>query len=198
MKVTKYDNEEDWMNARSVKITGSKLKDIYSSRGTKKIGYYQLIADRISIQSDGEDARDRGHRLEKDAIEAFEKKTGKKVNTDLVIWTHDDIEIALSPDGSIGEKEAVEAKCLSSARHIETHLTQNIPDDFDKQKIQYFIVNEKLETLYFVFHDPLTPSIETFIIEVKREDIKDDIEKYYQFQKDTIEEINKVVSELTF
>jgi hypothetical protein len=47
---------------------------------------------------------DRGKRLEDEAIERFAKETGKKVNTDLVLWMRDDDEnIAVSPDGSIGK-----------------------------------------------------------------------------------------------
>ncbi|MCV6900789.1 YqaJ viral recombinase family protein, partial [Escherichia coli] len=84
-------------------------------------------------------------RLEEEAVARFVKETGKEVNTDLVIFTRDDNEnIAFSPDAYIGDTEVVEAKCLSSASHIEAWLTQEVPSEYEEQTIQPFIVNDTL------------------------------------------------------
>src|SRR3990167_8661877 len=146
MKTLLFQNKEDWLEARKGRITGSRLKDIIVKRGTEpKIGFYELIAERLAISPDGENAMDRGVRLEEEAIGRFAEETKKKIDTSLVIWTREDNEnIAISPDGFVGEKEAVEAKCLSSAEHIETYLTRKVPSEYEMQAIQYFIVNEKL------------------------------------------------------
>ena len=92
----------------------------------------------------------------------------------------DDENIAVSPDGFIGTTEAVECKCLSSARHIEALLTRAIPSEYEYQVLQYFIVNDKLEMLNFVCYDPrfmmfVRPgsrkvSLDYFVIGVKRAD----------------------------
>ena len=125
MITTKFETKEEWMLARKGKITGSRLKDIIVKRGTgQKLGFYELIAERLAVAPDTESPMERGTRLEPEAIERFEKETGKKVDASLVIWSREDNEnIALSPDGSIGETEAVECKCLSSSRHLEAWLT---------------------------------------------------------------------------
>lgn len=191
------------MGARLGKITGTRLKDIVVKRGTgKKIGFYELIAERIAIPPDGENRMERGQRLEDEALDRFEKETGKKVNRELVIWERDDnAAIAVSPDGTIDdavipESEAVECKCLSSARHIEAYLTQEVPDEFKMQTYQYFIVNDRLTTLHVVFYDPRISVKDYFVLEVKRADIMDEVTEYLEYERKTLEEVNEIVLSL--
>lgn len=199
MKTKTFENKEDWFDARKGKITGSRLKDIIVKRGTgEKIGYYEIIAERIAQNPDGENPMDRGTRLEEEAIELFAEKTGKKVNTDLVIWERDDnASIAISPDGFISDTEAVEVKCLSSARHVEAYLTQKVPDEYEYQVLQYFIVNEKLEKLYFVFYDNRMPEkLQMFYLEIERN--QEEVETYLELQKQKLEQIEDIITKLTF
>lgn len=200
MRVQKYQDEQEWLNAREGLITGTRLKDILpKQRGTGyRAGFYEILALRVAVPPSAESPMDRGKRLEEEAMEEFEKATGKKVNKDLVIWFRDDDEnIAISPDGSINSKEAVEVKCLSSAKHLEAWLTKMIPSEYEAQVIQYFIVNEKLETLYFVFYDPRLPRSE-FHLEVKREEVADKIEEYLEFEKQALAKLKELEDKLTF
>lgn len=199
MITKKYETKEEWLDGRLGKITGSRLKDIVVKRGTdEKIGFYEIIAERIAEPADEENAMQRGVRLEDEAIEMFIEKTGKKVDTSLVIWQREDNKnIAISPDGFIGKKEAVEVKCLSSAKHIEAYITQQIPSDYEYQALQYFIVNDNLETLYFVFYDPRMPEkLQLFFLEIKRDE--DKVQEYLQYQRDKLEKIENIITELTF
>lgn len=207
MLTLKFDNNEDWLQARRGKITGSRLKDIIVKRGNgKKIGYYELIAERLGIPADDESAMDRGSRLEAEALDRFAKESGKELDTSKVLWVREDNDsIAISPDASVvpakkkgSVTEAVEAKCLSSARHIEAYLTQQIPADYEFQKMQYFIVNDRLETLNFVFFDPRLLAIDFFYITVTRDSLEKEIEEYLAYERDTIAEIEEIVKKLTF
>lgn len=199
MKTLNFQNKEDWLNARKGKITGSRLKDLIVKRGNgKKKGYYELIAERIAIEPTEENPLERGNRLESEAITRFTKETGKEVDTSLVLWTKDENEnIAVSPDGFIGENEAVEVKCLSSASHIEAYLTQEIPTEYQDQVIQYFIVNENLTTLYSVFYDPRILVKDYFVIETNRDSIQSKIDEYLEYQMITLKEIDEIVLKLT-
>jgi len=142
---------------------------------------------------------DRGTRLEDDAVARFVKETGKQVDTSLVIWSRDDNDsIAVSPDGFIGNTEAVEAKCLASARHIEAYLTKEIPDEYKMQAIQYFIVNDDLCYLHFVFYDPRIPVKDYFTITLSRDDLQDEIDEYLEYQVNVLKEVDDIVNELTF
>lgn len=149
--------------------------------------YYKLIAERVARPMTPNDYVDRlggepfsamarGHLLEPEAIEAFNAKTGKKADPACVVWEREDNpNIYISPDATIGLKEAVEVKCLDSWRVVKAYLTQEIPEDYSGQILKYFIVNDKLETLYFVFYTDLIPGLELQVFEIKREDIADKI-----------------------
>lgn len=198
-----FNNREDWLLARRGKITGSRLKDIIVKKGTgKKKGFYELIAERISVEADGEMPMDRGTRLEDIAIARFTQETGKEVDTSLVLWIREDnSSIAVSPDGVVmgtDETEATEVKCLNSASHIEAYLKQEIPSEYIEQTRQYFAVNEKLQTLYFIFFDPRMTVKDYFVIEIHREDIKDEVSKYLEYQILELAEVEEIIKKLTF
>lgn len=198
-------NSDEWLEFRKGKITGSKLKYIISKKGGDKIGFYQLIADRLSLDDGSDDPMERGHALEQEAIDIFMDQTKKEV-VPSGMWISDEHpNIACSPDGSIKGKpgkphvlEAVEIKCLSAARHLEAYFTQKLPSEFDYQALQYFIVNEKLEKLYFCFYDPRVKAVPFFFIEVRREDKEGEIEFVLNFQKETLARIEEMITKLTF
>jgi predicted phage-related endonuclease len=201
MKVNKFQTEESWLEARNGKITGTKLKDIISLRKMegKKKGFYQIIAEKVLVPEElFENPIERGKRLEGEAIARFEKETKKKVDNSLVMWVSDENEdMAISPDGIIGKTEAIEVKCINPASHIEAWLTQKIPSEYNFQVLQYFIINEKLKTLYIAFFDPRIPAKDFFYLTVERKDLEEDIEKYKAIEIETLKEINKIVKELT-
>lgn len=199
MKILKFENKEDWLKARLGRITGTRLKDLIVKRGTtKKMGYYELIAERVALPASEENVMERGIRLEDEAIARFEKETSKKVNKDLVIWQREDNEnIAISPDGYIGKTEAVEVKCLSSANHIKALLTKVVPSDYKYQVLQYFIVNDGLKNLYLVFYDPRMPK-DFFWLIVKRNDLEKEITECLEIEVQVLNEVRKIEGELTF
>lgn len=198
MKISRFEDEQAWKDARRGKITGTRLKDLIVKRGNgKKIGYYELIAERLAVPADDENAMERGLRLEEEALERLEKEKGIKVIKDLVIWQREDNEsIALSPDAYTEDlKTAVEVKCLGSQYHIKVLLENKIPSEYWEQVIQYFVVNDKLEKLYFVFYDPRIPYKEFFSFEVLRKDVE--VEEYLELEKKILQEIEGIVNEIS-
>lgn len=227
MNILSFSDRLFWMAAREGKITGSRLGNVVTLRGNgKKIGYYELIAERLGVPADDENPMERGTRLEKEGIERFEKETGKKVDGSLLLWTREDNEsIAVSPDGVVISKkksevdtEAVEVKCLKSALHIKAIITQQIPEEYYEQAMQYFIVNDKLKKLYFICYDPrfamfknpkdksakldyfvIELTRDSFLIEEKKGEAKvDQIKKYYEYQVNLLNEIDAEVTRLSF
>lgn len=197
-------NSDEWLEFRRGKISGSKLKDLVVKRGNgRKIGFYQLLADRLEQVTAYEDPRDRGHRLEDEGIEAFEEKYALEVNKDCGVWQSDiNSNLIVSPDGGIevdGEYvAAVEIKCLGGARHLQAVLENKIPGEFWEQAVQYFVINEKLETLYFTFFHPLIPSVQLHVIELKREDVDEYAKKLEKFEIEQLAEVEKLVEKLAF
>lgn len=206
MKIEKFEDNKQWLEARKGKITGTRLADVISKTNAKKIGFYEIIAERLSVSEEdfdgyipNETAMERGTRMQTYAIDRFKKETGKKVDETKIIWSRDDDEnIAISPDGVISATEAIETKCLSSARHVEAYLTKEVPNEYKYQCYQYFIVNDKLKTLYFVFYDTRLPAIQYFVMEINRKDIKDEIEIYLKMQKSILKEIDGIMKTITF
>lgn len=199
--IEKYDSEEDWLEGRTGCISGSKLGGLLSKRDKKPLkGYYSLIAERIAIPANMENVMDRGHRLEDDAIDRFEKETGIKIIRDLVIWRRkDDPNIIVSPDGYTKDlKTAVEIKCLNSASHIEAILTNQIPAEYKEQVIQYFVVSEKLETLYFIMFDPRLPNKDYLCFTFKREEMQEEIAEYLELEREVLKQIEVYEKLLTF
>lgn len=110
----------------------------------------------------------------------------------------DDDSIAISPDGYIGETEAVECKCLASARHLQAWFEQEVPKEYWLQVIQYFIVNEKLEQLHFVMYDPRIPQKPYFKFTIVRDEVTEDIETYLEYQRKVLKEVNELANQLSF
>jgi hypothetical protein len=201
-----FTNNEDWLDARRGKVTGSTLKDIVVKRGTgKKIGYYRLIADRIAIPRDPNESRiDRGHTLEADAIARLAKETGLPfVQVDNELWTReDDTSIAYSPDGYVPTNPieiVAEVKCLDSAKHLEAFITREIPSEYIEQTRQAFAVNDDMKTLYFAMYDPsLPPTCDFFYITITREQVADEVAYLLDYQRQTLAEVSEWVDKLTF
>ena len=165
---------------------------------TPKKGFYELIAERVALPADGENVMDRGVRLEAEALERFAKEEKKKIDSSLIMWVSEENEsMAISPDGVIGETAAVEVKCLNSASHIEAWLTQKLPQEYQFQVYQYFIINPKLKTLYFAFYDPRIPAKDFFFLTIQRKDVEEEIKKYHKEELKVLAEVERITLELT-
>lgn len=205
MKIVNVEQgSEEWFDYRKGKVSGTMLGDLYSKRGNRKLGFYELIAERLALDPDDENRMDRGIRLEDEAAQLFAREYNKKL--DIVgICVHDEYpQIINSPDRLIKDKngkytEAVEIKCLSPARHLQAVIEDKVPDEYEAQKLQYFIVNPDLEKLYFVFYDPRIPTVPMHVIEVFRtERLQELVDKYLKFQVEQIQEVDNIIERLAF
>jgi hypothetical protein len=201
MKIHKFEDEKEWLEFRKAKILGTKLKDIIVKRGTgKKVGFYQLIADRLALDGDDENPMERGHRLEEEAIDLLTETTGVKFNKDLVIISRDDNpNIAYSPDGFTDDgKVSVEVKCLKSALHIQTIIEDKVPNEYIEQTVQPFIVNDDLEKLFFVSYDPRLITRPFHVIEINRSDVEAEISLWKEYEEKTLKEVDHWVEVLAW
>lgn len=165
----------------------------------KKLGFYEVLAEKIAREKGDAKPMDRGTELEPEARAAVAEKLGETI-AEVGICVHDKYDdISLSPDGLIYKKEkpvyAVEIKCLSTARHLQALIEQKIPDDYHFQVLQYFIVIDELEVLYFSFYDPRIVGHELVIIEVHRDDVQKEVEQWFNYQVEVLEEINQLAEQ---
>ena len=188
----------EWHHIRKGKITGTVLKGIMGTPKARKTALYEVLAERLTVGVDMEyeNAIERGLRLESDAVASFELEKDKKV--ELTGFCEDDTNpfIANSPDGLIGETEGVEVKCMGGTNHIKMWLENKVPDEYEWQVVQYFIVNEKLQKLYFVGYNPDIPIKTLIILEVNRETIEEDIKNAKVAQEIFLGEVEKLLQDL--
>lgn len=223
MKVIDLSPQEDtqaWQDLRRDKITSTRVKFIKPlSRGTDRTpeGFWQMLADRLAVPRDGEDEKERGLRLEREAIELTEKKLKLKLNYEPGFWISDlDEDIAVTPDAA--EKGtptyAVEAKCLASKNHLKAvildqrarkgdyfpldslKIAYNL--DFSFQAIQYFVVNEKLKALYFTLYDDrvVLDSLAHHVITIERSQVGEQIREQLEMELDVLKQVRELIKEV--
>lgn len=187
-------------------LTPMELAELKLNMEPKK-RYYEIIAERVARPLTPNDYVDRlegrpfnmmerGHILEPEAREAVEKKLKKKFVGGEAVWQRDDNpNIYISPDGWVESKgkvtEALEIKCLESAKIIEAFLTGNYPKEYFPQVCKYFIVNEDLKTLYFALYTDLIPELELQIWTIKREDVEASLEEMRAYEDAVMQMIDR-------
>lgn len=167
--------------------------------GRPKKRYYEMLAERVAKPLTPNDYADRlngepfsmmarGHILEPEIADNFAKAYNKKLDEDSVVWVDDQNPNSyISPDRTITDKdgkvrEAVEIKALSSANVLEIWKTNQIPEEYMPQIVKYFMINEDLETLYWVVGTDLIPGLELQVFPVKRTDVESQIREIKAFE----------------
>ena len=92
------------------------------------------------------------------------------------------------------EPEAIEVKCMGGKNHIKMLIENKIPDEYYWQAIQYFVVNERLEKLYFVGYNPDIPARPLIILEMNETDVKEDILLAKQSQLAALKEVDEIIN----
>lgn len=188
---------DEWHHIRKGKITGTLLKSIMGTPKARQDAIYELIAERLTVgvesEGDYENPMARGTRLEPDAIAMFELETGKSVERTGFCEDETNPMIANSPDGLIGEDEAIEVKCMGGKNHVKMWLEDKIPDDYKWQAVQYFVVNPSLNKLYFIGYNPDIPVHPIHIIELTREKIDDIINVAKVNQEAVLQEVENIL-----
>ena len=212
MKVIKIEQgSPEWMSFREGKRTGTSIGKLFAkSRKTGElydttkplVTLYQKVAERLAEgtgDDDGlESSRERGKDLENEAINEAEQKLGLKLERGNV-WQADDKNHIESPDAYTKDlKVAVEVKCLSSARHIQAIVEDRPPQEYMAEYINYFLVNDKLETLYVFLYDPrfLLEHLRTKVFKIERSDIRYEIERMRDVDDAAEWLINEIVETL--
>lgn len=197
-------------------LTEDELNELYANVQIND-SIYKLIAQRIAKPINPNDYADRipegatysamlrGQILEEEARELISEKLGKQIIPGRV-WQSDVNEYMIcSPDGEIVDdtgkvSEAVEIKCLDSWKVVKAYYEKRPSLEYEAQIIQYFLVNENLQKLYFcIYSDVFTnPELGLQIFELKREDYREKIELTGRVQNATLGLVEREVQKLMF
>lgn len=216
IKVSQKDDRETWLESRKGIVTGTKASKVAPPKrgnGTPQ-GTYELLAEKVAIQKDGEPERDRGLRLEDEALLLTQEKYKLDLDLDPGMWLSDDGKLGVSPDASqVGDKPkyAAEAKCLDSKNHLQAILNdianKKLPQynpldslkiatsDFAAQVIQYFVVNKELEILYFTLYDDRVAldNVVHYVIEIERKDVAEYTEGQETYERDALTKVDTMI-----
>lgn len=222
MQIIKVSQSEDrlaWLDLRKGVVTGTKAKTVAPPKRGATIpqGVFELLAEKVAIQKDGEPERDRGLRLENEALQITAKKYKLDLDLDPGMWLSDDGKLGVSPDAAENTDNptyAAEAKCLDSKNHLQgilndvankKSLQYNPIDslkiatsDFSPQAIQYFVVNKKLQILYFTLYDDriALDNIVHYVIEIKRQDVEQYVEGQEAYERSALAAVDEMIKRL--
>lgn len=205
MKIYNEINQQtpEWHYLRKGKVTGTTLKAIIGTPKARTDAFYEMVGERLTIGDMSSDERpmDRGNRLEDEARAMFEFRTGKKVKTAGFCESDEHPHMGFSPDGLIdnGEEyytEDLEIKCPETKNYVKAWFTNTVPEEYYAQVIQSFIVNERLETKWFVLYHPEIEIYPMHIIKVTRQDVQGDIANYKVKELIFLQEVEDKLKEI--
>lgn len=208
----------EWHSFRNGKVMGTKLKGIMGR--TRDEWIKRIAAERLSVWTQDETDLERGIRLEDEARFHFEEKTGIKVTTMGVVTRSDNLNMASSPDGLVYDEKAnegkgtftggVEIKCLMGWKHLmailgkldclenDTPLWDVVPEEYKPQSLQYFIVNDYMEVLYFVFYSEDIAECPMVVLKILRSDIESEIERAREMEISALGQVENIVDKIVF
>ena len=186
---------DQWFAARIGKVTASRVADVLaktkSGYSTSRDNYMaQLVCERLTGQREDfftSAAMQHGTDTEPLARAAYESL--KDVLVDEVGFVpHPSIIMAgASPDGLVGDNGLLEIKCPNTATHIDTLLTQTVPNKYNTQ-MQFQMACTDREWCDFVsFDNRLPEELQLFVKRVPRDNM------YIKLMED---EIVKFLNEL--
>lgn len=207
MKIIEIEQgSDDWKQLREGRLTGTKIGSIYAKSrkqdemfDTTKhlLGFYELLAERLTDSPDLSSNIERGKELESEALEVASDELG----IDFVkgnVWELDKNHIE-SPDGYTKDlKMAIEIKCLSSARHIQAIYEDTPPQEYIAEYANYFLVNKDLELLVVFLYDPrfINDKLRTHCWFLNRVDLMPQIKVLKAIKKQVLKELDEAEREL--
>jgi len=196
---------EAWFNIRIGKVTASRVADVLAKTktgySTTRDNYMaQLVCERLTGQK-GESftnaAMQHGIETEAYARAAYEARYDVLVD-EVGFVSHPTIEMSgASPDGLVGEDGLIEIKCPNTATHIETLLSESVPNKYYTQ-MQFQLSCTGRKWCDFVSFDNRLPTeLQMFVKRVPRDDmyiklIEDEIVKFLAELDTKINQLMKV------
>jgi len=180
-----------WFNIRIGKVTASRVADVLAKTktgySTTRDNYMaQLVCERLTGQK-GESftnaAMQHGTETEPLARAAYEARYDVLVD-EVGFVSHPTIEMSgASPDGLVGDEGLLEIKAPNTATHIETLLSESVPNKYYTQ-MQFQLSCTGRKWCDFVSFDNRLPTeLQMFVKRVPRDDmyirlIEDEIVKF--------------------
>lgn len=207
MKVLEIEQgSDDWKRFREGRLTGTKIGKVFAkSRNSEELfdtskhllGFYEILAERLTDSDDLTSGVEHGHELEQEALAQAREELG----IDFVsgnVWELDENHIE-SPDGYTEDlKTAIEIKCLSSANHIKAIYEDEYPQEYMAEYLNYFLVNEKLKTLFVYLYDArfIDKQLRSHWWLISRKDVEAKLKRMEEIKQTALRDIENAVAKL--
>jgi putative phage-type endonuclease len=172
----------EWHEAKLGKVGGTRLKKVFGSTSLDLID--ELIAEIGSGESEDvyvNAAMQRGKDLEPVARKAFTALRNVKIDEIGLCISDEFPNNVCSPDGFSKDRAiGIEIKCPSTKKHVQTIRQNQIPNEYKYQVLNYFLVNEKCETVYFISFDTRYSPKPYFEVKLNRADCEGELETIRQ------------------
>jgi len=194
-----------WFNIRIGKVTASRVADVLAKTktgySTTRDNYMaQLVCERLTGQK-GESftnaAMQHGTETEPLARAAYEARYDVLVD-EVGFVSHPTIEMAgASPDGLVGDEGLLEIKAPNTATHIETLLSESVPNKYYTQMQFQLACTGRQWCDFLSFDNRLPTELQMFVKRVPRDDmyiklIEDEIVKFLAELDTKINQLMKV------
>ena len=199
----------DWLKDRQGILTSTKLKKCVGKKlnlvGGFRTEMYKLIFERATGRTTekifSNDATERGNNLEPYARQELIDITGLNFNQFGLCVADENEFHGCSPDGFTGNfRFGCEIKCPENVNHLRAINPDDSYSIFNEYRIQclnYFLVNEKLETLFTVSYCPEFEIKPIWIEEIHRSDIEDELTQLQTAVNNFFAEYHKTFEILT-
>jgi hypothetical protein len=166
-----------WLEAKLGKIGGTRLKQVFSTNNLDLVD--ELIAELGSgmhPENFVTAAMQRGIDLEPTVRRIFARLHDLEVE-EIGLCQSEEFEfLVCSPDGFSKDRTiGVEIKCPSTKQHVKTIRQRIVPAEYRYQVLNYFLVNEKCQTMYFVSFDDRYKPLPYFELRLLRSDIEPEL-----------------------
>lgn len=193
----------EWHAARAGRVTASRISDLSAKTktgwGASRANYMaELVAERLTgkvAEGFSNAAMMWGTEKEPEARSAYAFITSQEI-TPIGFVIHPTIEMSgASPDGLVGDDGLVELKCPNTATHIETLLSETIPEKYLKQMYWQMACTGR-NWCDFVSYDPRLPArMQLFIQRV--ECVSETAIIYENMVRDFLMEVDTTVGALS-
>lgn len=171
---------EEWLKVRIGRITGTRTKKVMQANNLGLVD--ELIAEMVTEQIEEfyiNEAMQRGTDMEPIARKEYEEITGLKVEQVGFLLSDEYNWLGFSPDGLINEngiyRKGVEIKCPDTDTHVRYIRQNTLPNEHKYQVHTAFIVNRDMVELDFVSFDNRFLIKPIHIINIRREEIKEEL-----------------------
>lgn len=169
---------DEWKQLRLGRVTASRVADIVAKTKTgysaSRANYLaQLIAERLTgspAETYTNAAMQHGVDTEPEARDAYQFYQGVTVEQ-VAFVPHPKIDQAgASPDGLVGDDGMLEIKCPQPAAHLETLLTQKIPEKYVTQMMWQLACSGRQWVDYVSYNPSFPEHMRLFCKRVHRDD----------------------------